>query len=183
MKKNILLIILLINLLPIYSQVKQSSESKYDTESIDIFPSHESYNFWREDCDAENSDQILFLDNSRIIFCVNQVNFICSVIIKKMSNNNFEIYLTDLSEDDFSNGAFFSSDDMPGGKKFENFSEKEPIAKVFYVDSSKIEFTWIGFYNTVTKKRELLKENYPEDTQNSPKILKSCVDNDLQLKQ
>lgn len=190
MSRNILIILLLASLFPCNSQVKQSSNKSIDSynkknnniESVDDFPINENYSMWSEDCDVENGDQLLYFGNSKIIFTVNSMHFICAIISQKISKNKFDIYLAPL-DDDPSSGAFFSSEDIPGGKKFENFSDNEPIAKIVYIDHSKIEFTWLGFYDTVNKKRVLLKDIDPANAQNTPKILKNCVEeDDLQQK-
>ena len=61
--------------------------------------------------------------------------------------------------------------------KFVNWldiSHDSIICKVKRTDESKLELEWLGFYNNKTKKREMVKNPFTNDTQIKSVLLKNC---------
>ncbi|NRS89890.1 putative methionine-R-sulfoxide reductase with GAF domain [Flavobacterium sp. 7E] len=56
---------------------------------------------------------------------------------------------------------------------WKNYSNDEVVAKIRYMNN-KMEFTWLGFYNTKSKKRDYIDNPFTGKIGKSSIILQKC---------
>ncbi|MEP7095349.1 MAG: hypothetical protein ABI793_14905 [Flavobacterium sp.] len=153
-----------------YSEIVQREQDKMDKSTvINENPENPSssqifdYDFenmtFHYDCNV--SDFVNFSLNDGDFSCPsNGIRFEASLI--KKDENNFELKYSEIK-----------GYEIESSLDSKNYSKEIPIGKIKYSDN-KIEFTWLGFYNTKTKKREFVENPFTGKVENSSIILKKC---------
>jgi hypothetical protein len=118
---------------------------------------------WQTECSSEKPAFYYGGDGQLKIF--SKVNSWAFVATKVDSVNN--LYVVKFQ---FLTGVSGKNKDLD----WNNFSTREKIAYIKIIDSMHVEFNWVGFYNTKTKKREFTKN--PFDKATNPVILIRCED-------
>ncbi|SHM55070.1 hypothetical protein [Chryseobacterium polytrichastri] len=118
---------------------------------------------WSTDC--ENVPNLIIQENKSFFYVVyNQLTI--SMIKLKESTNSELLYRLDKKPEDM--GSIGLSLD------WDNYLNKKEIAKIKIIDDNHIEFSWIGFYNDKTNKRDFIESDITSD--NKPVILTKCKD-------
>lgn len=151
-----------------------SQDNVAENNIISIFSIFEANIRWRNHCNGVNKDDIIFYGPTEISFGISSLNFICRATSKQIDETTIELYLVDDGNWYAPDGEVYSNNNVPKGIKFKNCSLKIPVARVKAISEYEVEFTWLGFYNKITKKREFLQN--PFDKTKNPVILKKCGD-------
>jgi hypothetical protein len=139
------------------SQRKETCVTDEENFDVDIVSSKS----WSNDCKLDEA-YIYFTSIGGQFVCRNKFSF--DTKLKKSSNNEFNI----LFDNTFLKKPYPSS-----MEDYQNFSATNSIAKI-KKNGNVLEFTWFGFYNTKTKKREFLENPFTGKIEQSPIILKEC---------
>lgn len=141
-------------------------------------------NLKREDC---RSDQVLSDQSTWKLKCPNSDDFYF-----RYSNENNEGSLSGILRKDYSfsitgkvekkgnlfefkYGQNYSTSSESESEQFWNdFSSKEKIADIKILNDNQIEFTWYGFFNDKTKKREYTKNPFTYNGEGNTIILEKC---------
>lgn len=122
------------------------------------FPIFESTT-WSYDC--KTSDYVTFTLNIGQ-FNFYKMDFGINTTVKKINDYEYELR--------FKTPPIAP---IPEDMDWKNYSQDNVIAKIRY-EKDKMELTWLGFYNTKTKKREFIENPFTGKVEQSPIILKKC---------
>ncbi len=153
-----------------YREIAQKEQEKMDksiviNENTENTSSSKIFDYEFEDIsfhyDCNVSDFVNFSLNDGDFSCPsNGIRFEASLI--KTDESNFELKYSEIR-----------GYEIESSLDSKNYSKEISIGKIKYSDN-KIEFTWLGFYNTKTKKREFLENPFTGKIENSSIILKNC---------
>jgi hypothetical protein len=147
-----------INLFPKIFSIDNYKILKYTDTSTDDFLLNDKFS-WFYNCNSSNS---LSLEEKYFQITSPDRGFTIQAKFDKISPNYFNMK--------FNDAPLFP---YPENMDWRNFSKDSIISNIQYVDNQ-IEFTWLGFYNTKTKKREFLENPFTGRVEQLPIILKKC---------
>ncbi|WP_395077651.1 DUF3828 domain-containing protein [Flavobacterium sp.] len=132
-----------------------------EPENNENYPEIEVTGSWKKMCE-EKKTELLAFDSSHGYLDIYLNNDYARVAIEITNNSNIKYsVLTGITR----------------YNKFVNWldiSHDSTICKVKRTDKSKLELEWFGFYNNKTRKREMVKNPFTDNTQNKSVLLKIC---------
>lgn len=138
--------------------------SDVNAVSNEIFPFEDSAVKWKLTCENSNPQKYVYFEKHEANFVFSYSDgFSIVLIVRKINDKEYGLY--------YSYPPFFPA---PEDMDFENYATTKPCATFNLINTSKIEFTWLGFYNNKTNKKERLKNSFTQKIETSPVILEKC---------
>lgn len=146
------------------SKETNTEVSEVSTVTAEIFPFEDSAAKWKLTCDNSNPQKNVYFEKHEANFVFSYSDgFRIVLIVRKINDKEYGLY--------YSYPPFFPA---PKDMDFENYATTKPCATFNLINTSKIEFTWHGFYNKKTNKKERLNNPFTQKIETEPIILEKC---------